>query len=532
MDNELYENLEDNIDEKEKLLLQIESFNITTLLYFFNGMYAYRIELEETMKKNKLSRVLEGKYRECIENINLMENDEEIQEAIYKKIQDIDYDEESIESRATAVHSIGAAMGVSHLLIKIEKNTKNPVEYFITEILEDMKKEDLIQIIEWIDYEKIKKLPKVHSVFINRINELTEAELIIYLVNCIEYKYDKNIDLASKVLEKVKNGDKAFLPFYISYFLKDDNTVSELLNYANNYVKVSAIISADLSKKHSQELTSKLKNMVEGLSEDEFIQFICGSIEEENEEYRKIIINKMFESSKDNMKFILFSYLKNIVPTYKHEVLVYLALVKEIAKEKNGSLICSFNEQEINKNDERFKTYYCSHNFYTEAFPYFSGFDMAKLNGTNFEIPTEEMVNAFLANKETISKYTDFLDFICSLAKTKDDDLYKIILDVNRKYKIPKDMDNCLERYLHFTEVYLINRILNIKNEQLLNKLYILSSNDAPLFSAIRIRMDEKGLIGPDSLNVEGNVLNNFEEGNKEDKTKENGELDSLRGLE
>ena len=531
MSENLEGNMEDFIDEKEKLLYQIEMSDITILLYYFNNLYSEKQEMEEKLQKKSNSKKAKKKYNECIEEIELIENDEDIQNAIYSKLKDIDYNEDSIESRAIAIHSIGAAIWLSDVLSKIEEESNLPIEELIADIVEDMKTEDLIQVLEIVGYNKIMNFQKVHNVFCNKLDEMTNGQFIIYFANCISSKYAKTEEFKTKCIEKIRNGNKDFIPFFINAFSDDDKIIEELLNNVSKEQKVSAIISAGVNKKHNKKVTSKLNNMIKSLSEEEFVRLLCVDTGEENAELIQNVLEKMFNLSNDNLKFLLFTYYENVEPTYKHAILDDLIITRNMTKEENGAAFVSVKKEELEEFAQRYKVYYCSDIFWVAAFPYFSGFDLAKLDGSDSEVSNQNMVNTFKANEATIENYYKFIDYIGYLSKTKDEDLCKTILNLNKNFNIPEDMDADLKLYLSFIEMYLLNRILNFEDDKLLNKMYLLSENDAPLDWPIKIRRKEKQLTEPDILEIKGDNSKNFEKSNNNEGTKENNESDNSREL-
>lgn len=179
MNNEYEENEE--LDIKEELLYKIEYLDITTLMYYINNLYYNKIKTEEYKEKNKNVTINKKEYNCILEEIDLIECDEDIQKAIWFKLQDINYDEDFIESRAVAVHSIGAALWLSDAFETIEENSSYPIEEYFANILEDVKTEDLLQLVEWVSYEKLMHFPKVKKIFIDRISEMTEGELTVFL---------------------------------------------------------------------------------------------------------------------------------------------------------------------------------------------------------------------------------------------------------------------------------------------------------------------------------------------------------------
>ena len=403
MDEELNENMEDYLDLKEKMIYEIEMLDITMLLYDFNNLYSDKQELEnELQQNNDNAKEHIQKYRQYVEKIYLLENDKDIQKAIYNKLKDIEYDEDSIESRAVAMHSVGAAIWISDVLSKIEEESNLPVEELIADIVEDMRTEDLIQILEWGNYDKIMNLPKVHNIFNKRIDEMTEAQFIIYLANCKSGEYCQTKEFKAKCLEKIKNGDKSFITFYINVFSDDDKMIGELLNMVKREEKVSAIISSKISENHSNEIINKLQNMIKNLSEEEFVRFLCADIEEENPKLIQVVLEKMYNLSDENIRFLLYTYYMNMEPSYKLVILNDLIISRNLIKNIDGVPSLALESEEIKEFTHRYRQYFMSDRYFIDTFPYFSGFEVAKLNGDDSEISNQNMINTFKANEEII----------------------------------------------------------------------------------------------------------------------------------
>lgn len=99
---------------------------------------------EEEYKKR------EQQYNSVMEYINLFEEDEEVQQALYRRITELDYDEDSVESRAYTTQIIWELLYMDSLLLKVEENTNKSIQNVIAENLEVMTNLDLLMIYEWI----------------------------------------------------------------------------------------------------------------------------------------------------------------------------------------------------------------------------------------------------------------------------------------------------------------------------------------------------------------------------------------------
>ena len=172
MDNELEDFEKYNIKEwiKEKINL----WSTAVLFYYINDIYA-----EKNSVGNQINR---KEYKTLLKQIDVLENDEDIQEAIWEKIQEIEYDEDSIESRAIAVHSIGNVLYASEFLKKLDENDY-PIDNELVEIINDLKIDDVMQLIEWVDFERIMQLPKVRNTLLEKVSKMSDGQLLVFFAN-------------------------------------------------------------------------------------------------------------------------------------------------------------------------------------------------------------------------------------------------------------------------------------------------------------------------------------------------------------
>lgn len=524
MDNELEDFEKYNIKEwiKEKINL----WSTAVLFYYINDIYA-----EKNSVGNQINR---KEYKTLLKQIDVLENDEDIQEAIWEKIQEIEYDEDSIESRAIAVHSIGNVLYASEFLKKLDENDY-PIDNELVEIINDLKIDDVMQLIEWVDFERIMQLPKVRNTLLEKVSKMSDGQLLVFFANFNSSRqFYIDVEARKKLSERILKSTNGYLPFYMKYLSFDDEILSKCLDLTEKNMQVNAIVSADVHANHNKEVTEKLQKMLQNLSDSEFVRYMC-SAATENEKLKPIVIERMKQLSKEDIRFLTAIYFELVKPPlnpYKHNKLAELAGSYDLIKEnENGVPVCWYDEKVV---IPKFKIY-CYSNRYFDALPYFSGFDFAKVDADNPEMTEQYMLEAFERNSKTMENYYKFIDFIGTLSKSKDEDLYKTILDINKYYNFSEDMDQDLISYYKFTELYLVNRILNMKNENLLKRLYLLSQKDLPLFDVIMVKMQEKGFSEPESLKITGDYfsnMNNSKNSDGKEKEQDNNGLDNLKDRE
>ena len=529
MDNEFEEDYE-RLNIKEWLNDKLSYWPVTTLFYYINNVYASFMKTQSlSNRKNRKQHKIDSKQ------IDILENDEEIQEGIWNKIQEIEYDENSIESRAVAVHAIGAVLYANELIQKIEEKTDYPIDSFIAEIVNKMKIEDVMQLVEWDELEKIIHFSNVKSTIANRVNEMSEGQLIVFFLSFNSSKVCfEDAEIRRRIEDRVVNVEDVCLPFYIKYLSYDDKIISKLLDRVPEKLQVNSIISANVNIDHNPEVTEKLQKMIQNLSNIDFTRYMSSGTQE-NDALKPIIKDKLEQLSDEDIRFLTAMYFVRIAPPtnpYKHNELAEQAAKRGlIGESEDGVQYCSFNENIV---IPKFETYRCS-NRYFDVIPYFTGFDFAVIDGDNPEMSEQKMVEAFKMNSRTMGNYYKFIDYICTLSRTKDEDLYKTILDVNKDYKFPKDVDKDLTVYFKFTELYLVNRVLNMDDTNLLNRLYILSRVDLPLYDAIAIRMHEKGFSEPPCLHIIDNNytgIENYKKRSDNEKDLGSNGLDNLQDRE
>lgn len=520
MDEELDANL------KDAFMFQIEELDLFVLIDNVYNVYLNKIRwdnfIEETKKIMQIIRtnnelhenfqiseeitsilnmseeeygILEQRAKDTLKIINLLENDIDVQKAICQRLKELNYDKSSEESKATTVQILQELLSINGFVNLLEKSTGQPVQEIICETIEQMSNTDVLVLYDWISQENTLRLNKVNDIFLSRMEDLGESEFNILVSNMNVEETIRNSDTKWKVIEKIKETNGEINPLLIHVFSQDDDFISALLPNVKETEYTNVLSASNLKNNHNEKVTQQLLKIIKDLSNEELVRYLVFNSYQENEIFDKVIQERMRTLSNDDLKFVFFVYDK-MDPSYKETIVEDLLIERELSEEYDGIAEIIYTEEEEENYIRRFNEYVLINRLFNGNFPFLSGLGMGIVDMENIEESKKNVVKTYEHNKKIISDFIKFNDYLRLLTKSKDEDLYKIIEEVNRKPKIiaDEDIDENIQHYYIFIALYLQSRIMKLDDEKFLNRLYLVSSKDSVFLDCAIVRMKEKGM--------------------------------------
>ena len=342
---------------------------------------------------------------------------------------------------------------------------------------------------------KLKSMPTVNSKFIDRIDEMDETELSIFLTNVEVEQVFNNQTIKDKIIAKIKENSGILSTAYLWRFKEDDEITSELLKKIIPTERVNAIVVTDLSKEHNEVVTNQILEMIDKLSDEEVVRYAIYFSDRENEVFERVINNRIKNLSDEDIKFLFYIYDKIDQPE-KETLIEDLVIERGLTQEYDGIPEVSITEEEEENYIRRFSIYRSLVLLVNRKFPYFSQMKVGIVDEDNKEESNANVLKAYEDNTKTIKNYSKFLDYFRLLSNSKDKELYGTIMEVDKRDKIVVDgnTDENILKYYDFIAMYLGNRILNMDDEKFLNKLYVLGSDESVFLNTAMVRMQEKGM--------------------------------------
>lgn len=526
------------------------------------------VSLAKILKK-RLEKELE-EDEEQLENCyemykiqNSLLDDPTIIQAIKQRIDEIQYDENNIKTRALAVQTIAMLLNIEKTLQSektIEPENTNEkrkcswydIQTSISNIMSQMTIQDLMIVYDYISRFYINNVEQYREVFIDKINNMTDAEFNIYIRS-----YDSDIvdsvELNRAILKRMEQSNPVFAELQIEESgIYNDDLISEKLKKASKDSKLNLLFESNLFLIKDDKFTEEIVEIIRNSSNEDIVRMLLYLKKEVVSDFENVLLEKTKKLPNEYIKFLLFGLDKN-KNTYR------LGIIQELVKSKK--IPAKITPDEKKKYKIWLKEYTAVEDLFSNKMPYFkptrlgrieeldedseedsfhneedndmSQFPDIELNEdddeyyddfdkneeddveldsedlTNIDIEAEmedetdldsndrildvqtktNILSRYIYNTNIIKKYIEFTEFIDKLSQASDVAIVPIIKRVNMGYNSTGYIDKDEKKYINFLELYLRNRVLNMNDNKSKFLLHLMKDDEGVISNAILTRL-------------------------------------------
>lgn len=524
------------MDERERLLNYIENMDLTYLVQFLLGCEAtiQKWKCHERNKKfkepepgsieDRIVRAFSGpkmskeeeeslkaSYKVAKVMYQLLENDEEVIKALARRINQIDYDENSEEKRAEIVCSIASLLKIK--LSLYQGNSWESVQEEIADTLETMTPRDFLTTFELSGRNYIFRNELYNDVLVEKISEMTEPEFIRYLYDTSDGMGGgyANTNLARR--QKVREGSAGLAPKYLRLCENSEEALEIIEKAENNGVDILEIIIETEKFMNNSEIELRVSELVKKLSTMQIVKYLINrsnTITFTNK-VENMMLDRLEELSDNEMDTLLNVYRSSVKRDTKDRI-IQVAVKKGIM----------FKREE--------NEYYATHNLYTDEISKRIGLyratesPVASLRTalcSNNLLESEKTVlekDGIKENEDIIEKIVEkfelddleidttegMISYIAKLQTTSDMEMIPLIMKMNREMQNKKSHSTTGMQDIRDTKImilkeeaakqlhaYINNRILNMNSPKAITLLSMAYTKNGIFNDAIEECIDQ-----------------------------------------
>lgn len=324
----------DEMDEKEIVLINIENLNDIDLSYYLTNCEQVATAWQEYKKINsrepyfiienidgsKKIYIVEGKdeeetektklsYDASISQYEILQNDEDVIRILEKRIRNIEYDENSEKVRAEAVYTISSILRLNLAGQKKQENNWIGIQAEIADILKQMTVRDLLKTLEWSGRQTMIETRIFSDELVKRIPEMTEEEFTRYLSDIQVSGCSIYSNAETAISEKIQSMTPALAQKYLQ-LIRNQKYVLEIINKAEkNNVDIVEVLLETLDSGRIK-VQEKNQELIAKLSEEQVVRLLLmASVKNTSQTCDKLLAQRLGNVSDVMLEALIMAYI-------------------------------------------------------------------------------------------------------------------------------------------------------------------------------------------------------------------------------
>lgn len=274
------------------------------------------VSLARALKK-RLEKELEDdeeQLENCYEMYKIQTellDDPIIIQTIKQRIDEIQYDENNIKTRALAVQTIAMLLNIEKTIEQGNKDDKSECSWYgiqtsIADVMSQMTIQDLMIVYDYISRFYINNVEQYRKVFIDKINNMTDAEFNIYIRS-----YDSDIvdsvELNQAILKRMEQSNPVFAELQIEETgIYDDDLISEKLKKASKDSKLNLLFESNLFLIKDDKFTEEIVEIIKNSSNEDIVRMLLYLKKEVVSDFENVLLER---TQNYQMNILSFYYL-------------------------------------------------------------------------------------------------------------------------------------------------------------------------------------------------------------------------------
>lgn len=444
---------------------------------------------------------LKASYEVAKVRYQLLENDEEVINALASRIYQIDYDEKSEEIRAEIVCSIASLLKIK--LSLYQDNSWKSVQEAIANTLGAMTPRDFLTTFELTGRNYIFRNELYNDVLIEQISDMTEPEFLRCLYDTSDGMGGgyANTKLAKK--QKVREGSAGLAAKYLR-LCEDPEEALEIIEKAEpNGCDILDIIMEIEKFGNNSKMEAKISELTKKLSTRQIVKYLILRVNviTFSNKVENMILDRLEDLSNRELVTLLMAYEHTSHKEEVRERIVQVAVKKGILiPQKNNKYYINYNvdDDEISKRIALYRetvspitdlcTSFCSKNPLENSETTFDD------NGVlASEETSEKILDRFRADNFDIDTREGMISYISGLQSVGDLNIIQLMKTLNKEiqneqsdtYVLDKEKEVLKQEVTKSLYTYIKNRILNMRGPKAITLLSMAYSEDGIFNDAI-----------------------------------------------